>query len=201
MAQGGSHLGRPAGPLTGVVRLSGRYTCSLVALEAPTVHPSNSPLPAIPQGGNTASLASTAAPQTHPRASQASLGAMGAPRVLMALQPRRRIPCGSGGSTGQQERRWTRHDLGSNPGHHCGPTDPNPAASRHAAFAERDLRNIRPAVADQSALMPANLTTFAHLSVSSAMNFPNSAGVIVSGSAPNSARCDFILRSARAALI
>src|SRR5271168_3275331 len=86
MAQGGSHPGRPAGPLTGVVRLSGRHTCSLVALGAPRVHQSNRPLPAITQGGDTASLASMplgspsppAAPPTPPRASQGSLGAMGA---------------------------------------------------------------------------------------------------------------------------
>src|SRR6516162_3040330 len=44
-------------------------------------------------------------------------------------------------------------------------------------------------------------TTFAHFSVSSAMNLPNSAGVIDIGTAPKSASRAFILGSARAALI
>jgi hypothetical protein len=45
------------------------------------------------------------------------------------------------------------------------------------------------------------LITFAHFSVSAAMNFPNSAGVIDIGSAPMSAKRAFAWGSARAALI
>src|SRR5260370_42681541 len=52
-----------------------------------------------------------------------------------------------------------------------------------------------------SGLMPANLTTLPHFSVSSATNLPNSAGVIGIPSLPKSARRAFILGSARAALI
>src|SRR6516162_606690 len=54
---------------------------------------------------------------------------------------------------------------------------------------------------DYSALMPANLTTLRHLSVSSAMNFPKSAGEPASAVPPRSASRAFILGSARAALI
>src|SRR5215468_430069 len=49
--------------------------------------------------------------------------------------------------------------------------------------------------------MPANLTTLPHFSVSSAMNFPKSAGELGSAVAPKSANRAFILGSARAALI
>ena len=45
----------------------------------------------------------------------------------------------------------------------------------HQPFAERTLRNMSP-VAGHSGLMPANLTTLAHFSVSSAMSLPKSAG-------------------------
>src|SRR5215510_4478207 len=55
--------------------------------------------------------------------------------------------------------------------------------------------------ADQSALMPTDLITLAHFSVSSAMNFPNSADVIDIGSTPKPASRAFILGSARPALI
>src|SRR5262249_19055314 len=55
--------------------------------------------------------------------------------------------------------------------------------------------------ADYSALMPANFTTFAHFSVSSAMNFPKSAGEPANTAAPRSVRRFFMLGSARAALI
>src|SRR6266478_9986600 len=54
---------------------------------------------------------------------------------------------------------------------------------------------------DYSGLMPANLITLAHFSVSSAMNFPNSAGEPANTSHPRSARRPFIVGSARAALI
>jgi hypothetical protein len=54
---------------------------------------------------------------------------------------------------------------------------------------------------DQSGLAPANLTTSAHFSVSSAMSFPKSAGDPVSTVAPRSANRDFVLGSARISLI
>jgi len=52
-----------------------------------------------------------------------------------------------------------------------------------------------------SALMPANLITLAHFSVSSSTNFPNSAGVMEVGTLPTSASRPLILESAKAALI
>src|SRR5262245_30919909 len=53
----------------------------------------------------------------------------------------------------------------------------------------------------QSALMLAARITFAHFSVSSAMNLPNSAGESARGPAPRSASRALILGSARPALI
>ena len=53
----------------------------------------------------------------------------------------------------------------------------------------------------QSGLMPANFTTLAHFSVSSAMSFPKSAGEPGIGVPPRSANLALILGSARAALI
>src|SRR5262249_60425898 len=67
-------------------------------------------------------------------------------------------------------------------------------------FAERDLWNIR-AFPPQSALMPVNLTTLPHFSVSSAISLPNSAGEPASTVPPRSASRVFILGSARPALI
>src|SRR5262249_44753996 len=58
-------------------------------------------------------------------------------------------------------------------------------------FAERDLWNVTPRPAGQSALMPVNFTTLPHFSVSSAMNFPNSAEVINVGLKPMSRRRTF----------
>src|SRR5262245_38178374 len=52
-----------------------------------------------------------------------------------------------------------------------------------------------------SALMLAARITLAHFSVSSAMSFPNPAGVSGSGTPPRSSSRCFILGSARAALI
>src|SRR5262249_11320188 len=52
-----------------------------------------------------------------------------------------------------------------------------------------------------SALMPANLTTLRHFSISSAMNFPKSAGAPANTAAPRSVRRFSMLGSARAALI
>src|SRR5215831_18538426 len=55
--------------------------------------------------------------------------------------------------------------------------------------------------ADHSALMPANLTTLAHFSVSSAINLPKSAGEPASAGLPRSASCALIFGSASAVLI
>ena len=65
-------------------------------------------------------------------------------------------------------------------------------------FAERPLRNIGRARADHSGLMPANLTTLPHFSVSSAMSLPKSAGEPGSTVPPRSASRALILGSARA---
>src|SRR5262245_66402307 len=53
----------------------------------------------------------------------------------------------------------------------------------------------------QSALMPVNLTTLPHFSVSSAISLPKSAGEPASTVPPRSANRVFMLRSARPALI
>src|SRR5262249_55428489 len=65
-------------------------------------------------------------------------------------------------------------------------------------FAERILWNIDP-TADRphSPLMLAARITLPHFSVSSAMNLPNSAGIIGIGTPPRSARLAFILGSLR----
>src|SRR5262249_41625054 len=62
------------------------------------------------------------------------------------------------------------------------------------------LWNIR-AFPPQSALMPVNLTTLPHFSVSSAISLPKSAGEPASTVPPKSASRAFILGSARPALI
>src|SRR5262249_33249459 len=62
------------------------------------------------------------------------------------------------------------------------------------------LWNIRLLKQPHSGLMPANLITLAHFSVSSAISFPNSAGDPGSVTPPRSARRAFILGSWRAAL-
>src|SRR5262245_21642116 len=54
---------------------------------------------------------------------------------------------------------------------------------------------------DHSGLMPANLITLAHFSVSAAMNFPNSGGVIGIGTPPRSAIRALSFGSVRMALI
>src|SRR5262249_32067648 len=64
---------------------------------------------------------------------------------------------------------------------------------------ERTLRNIG-LWQFHCGLMPANLSTLPHFSVSSAIIFASSAGDPVSGSPPRSARRAFILGSWRAAL-
>src|SRR5262245_33212725 len=66
-------------------------------------------------------------------------------------------------------------------------------------FAERDVMEY-PRLPPQSALMPANLITLPHFSISSAISFPNSAGDPGSARPPRSARRSFILGSASAAL-
>src|SRR5262249_33088525 len=60
--------------------------------------------------------------------------------------------------------------------------------------------NIRLLKQPHSDLMPANLITLAHFSVSSAISFPKSAGDPGSATPPRSARRAFILGSSRAAL-
>ena len=52
-----------------------------------------------------------------------------------------------------------------------------------------------------SALMPANLITLAHVSISSAMTLPKSAGEPTSTAVPSSVSYAFILGSAKPALI
>src|SRR5262245_66439476 len=68
-----------------------------------------------------------------------------------------------------------------------------------SGLVQRDLWNIRRS--GHCGLIPANLTTVAHFSVSSAMILPNSAGEPASAVPPKSASCAFILESARPALI
>src|SRR5262249_28577532 len=58
-----------------------------------------------------------------------------------------------------------------------------------------------PSRTDQSGLMPADFTTLAHFSVSSAMSLPKSAGESASTSPPSSASRAFMLASPRPALI
>src|SRR5271168_2200925 len=57
----------------------------------------------------------------------------------------------------------------------------------NTGWAERTLWNSKPAWVDYSGLMPANLTTLAHFSVSSAMSLPKSAGKPGSTVPPESA--------------
>jgi hypothetical protein len=79
----------------------------------------------------------------------------------------------------------------------------------HAARARRSKGDCRHSCNEtlwkcclgQSAFAPENLTTLAHLSVSSATNFRNSATVIGIGSAPSSANRAVILASVSPALI
>src|SRR6516165_2046853 len=68
-------------------------------------------------------------------------------------------------------------------------------------FAERQLWNIGTMFGDQYGFAPENFTTFAHFSVSSAMNLPNSAGDIGIGRPSRSASRALIVGSARPALI
>src|SRR5207248_2779513 len=88
------------------------------------------------------------------------------------------------------------------PRHPRAKADARDVPSRVAGFAYRDLWNVgRDFPADYSALAPENFTTLAHFSVSSAMNFPKSAGEPEIAVAPNSEIRALILGSARAALI
>src|SRR5260370_3603103 len=75
-----------------------------------------------------------------------------------------------------------RQDLAARAASPC-----HPGRSR-----ERTLRNVA-----HCGLMPTDFTTLPHFSVSSVMNFPNSAGVIGIGTAPQSAILSFIFESAR----
>src|SRR5262245_20718591 len=70
-----------------------------------------------------------------------------------------------------------------------------------ARFAERDLWNVGGLRPRHCGLMPANFTTLAHFSVSSAMNWPKSAGEPANTAHPKSVRRVFMVESARAALI
>ena len=81
----------------------------------------------------------------------------------------------------------------------CNTIDPEQTQSLE--FGYRDLRKFRRGRADYSALMPANLITLVHFSVSSAMNFPKSAGEPANGAPPRSASRALILGCARPALI
>jgi hypothetical protein len=47
------------------------------------------------------------------------------------------------------------------------------AALQEVSWQSLPRRHIRPPSSDQSGFAPENFTTFAHFSVSSAMNFPN----------------------------
>src|SRR6478609_10127151 len=78
-----------------------------------------------------------------------------------------------------------------------------PGGSGHAtpAYAYRDVMEYRLRNARYSGLMLAARITLPHFSVSSAMNFPSSAGVIGIGTAPMSANCAAIFGSARDTLI
>src|SRR4051812_36617618 len=73
----------------------------------------------------------------------------------------------------------------------------NPGDCRHSR--NGNLWNICSSIPHQSGLMPANLITLPHLSVSSDMNFPKAADVIGIGSAPKANSRAFILGSARVA--
>ena len=57
-------------------------------------------------------------------------------------------------------------------------------ATRHGVARVRGTKFMAPAGRSYPGLMPANLITLPHLSVSSDMNFPKSADVIDIGSAP-----------------
>src|SRR5258705_6451932 len=70
---------------------------------------------------------------------------------------------------------------------------------RRRRFGERSGMSRRPQ--RQSGLMPANLITLAHFSVSLAMNLSNSAGDIGKAVAPSSVIRSLILGSVSAALI
>src|SRR5262249_37513827 len=79
-------------------------------------------------------------------------------------------------------------------GQHPASLDDAHGRAPHSVFGERALWNIDSTVhRPHSGLMLAARITFAHFSVSSATNFPNSAGVIGMGSPASSARraCNF----------
>src|SRR5262249_29246379 len=74
-------------------------------------------------------------------------------------------------------------------------------AGHRRADAEFQLRLKHPISEAHSGLMPANLMTLAHFSVSAPMNLPKSAGETTSGVLPPPMRCAASLGSARPALI
>src|SRR5262245_54327265 len=83
------------------------------------------------------------------------------------------------------------------------PTLPTPLDGMDTGYLLADLfvlpwADSRGGISHQSALIPANFTTLAHFSVSSAISLPTSAGDPGSATPPRSARRAFILGSARA---
>src|SRR6516225_5316997 len=83
----------------------------------------------------------------------------------------------------------------------CNDYSTTSSASRAPAISRNEFFGRFEGLPDQSALTPANFTTLADFSVSSARSLPKSAGEPGRAVAPNSANRAFILGSARAALI
>src|SRR5262249_15338759 len=120
------------------------------------------------------------------------------------------------GSVAKSSQSAPPHPLASD--RHAGGTECERAAARGASSTKAPTPGLRPrglgpAVsrngrygifgrdrADHSALMPADLITLRHFSVSSAMSLPKSAGEPASAVPPRSASRAFMLGSARAAL-
>src|SRR5262249_38722193 len=77
----------------------------------------------------------------------------------------------------------------------------NDLQCRDRGLVQRDLWNVAPRPPGQSALIPINLITLPHFSVSSTMSLPKSADVIDIGSTPKPASRAFMMGSAAMALI
>src|SRR5262249_50632110 len=109
-------------------------------------------------------------------------------------------------ASGQQRQRRTRRTTAARPGrpdsgHKFKPMVPV-ATCYEPTFSPNGCYGIfGQDRADHSALILADRITLAHFATSSAMSFPNSAGVIGIGAPPSSARRDLSLGSARPALI
>src|SRR5262245_38202928 len=95
--------------------------------------------------------------------------------------------------------------VGPPPGQDRGPRRrrawPPPRGQSASGGSQNEFYGRFAGLPDQSALTPANFTTLADFSVSSARSLPKSAGEPGRAVAPNSANRAFILGSARAALI